>query len=116
MFGKPDSTFRRDALRRPCRLRMNIHFGPADGLECGEAILDECRERGIFGGIRIRQDDRNGDAMARRDTGYARTGSFRIRRDGDRLNQAKVDDVEQNLGLITVAEGGENAVFGKGRC
>ncbi len=98
-------------------------MGAADGFEGGEAVLNLGDERSV---LRIRnilrargrddlgEDKSYADAMAGWDSGNACAGGAGIGRDGDGVDEAEVDDVEGDTGVIAVAEGCADAGFGEG--
>ena len=55
----------------------------------------------------------DGDAVARRDAGDSGAGGVGVGRDGDGVDQAEVDDVEGDVGVVAVAQGGEDVGFGE---
>ena len=67
--------------------------------------------------VSARLDEGEGDvdAMARRDAGDAGAGGVGVGRDGDGVDEAEVDDVEGDFGVVAVAQGGEDVGFGEGR-
>jgi hypothetical protein len=109
--GEALAAFGRDALGRPDGMRENVDFGSADGLEGGEAVLDLRGQRGVF--RRGGEDEGDADAMARRDTGDAGAGGVGVGCDGDGFDEAEIDDVEGDLRLVAVAEGGEDGGLGE---
>jgi hypothetical protein len=51
--------------------------------------------------------------MAGRDTGDPGAGSVGIGCDGDGVDEAEVDDIERDIGVVAVAESGEDGGFGE---
>ena len=87
-----------------------------DGFEGGEAVLkiwagsgESSEGRAIWARV-----ERDVDAMAGAGPrGFAQSpGASGSGRDGDAADEAEVDDVEWNLGIVAVAEGGEDVGFG----
>jgi len=51
--------------------------------------------------------------VARRDAGNSSAGRVGIERDGDGVDETEVDDVEGDLGIVAIAQGGEDVGFGE---
>jgi hypothetical protein len=92
------------------------YCGLGDGFETGEAVryLGAEVSFGGFGGVGGDEVDVN--AVFLRDAGDAGAGSVGVGCDGDALDEAEIDDVEGELGVIAVAEGGADVVFGEHQC
>ncbi len=105
MGGEAVASRRGDALGRPGGVREDFDLGAADGLEGGEAVLDLAGQRGVLG--ERGEDEGDADAMTRGDARNARAGSVGVGCDGDGFDEAEVDDIEDKLGLVAVAQGGE---------
>ena len=90
--------------------------GLADGFEASEAVGDLGAEMGFggFGGVGWGQGD--GDDVFLGDAGDSGAGGFVVGLDGDGVDQAKVDYVAGNFGVVAVAQGGEDVGFFEHQC
>ena len=80
----------------------------ADGFETSEAVGDLGDELGFggFGGVGWGQGD--GDDVLLGDAGNSGAGGFVVRLDGDGVDQAEVDYVAGDFGVVAVAQRGED--------
>ena len=87
--------------------------GLADGFEAGEAVGDLGAELGfgVFGGVG--EGEGEGDAVFLGDSGDVGAGGFGVRLDGEGADEAEVDDVAGEFGVVAVAEGLEDVGFGE---
>lgn len=87
---------------------MDGDVGLADGFEACEAVSDLGDELGFggFGGIGWGEGD--GDDVFLGDAGDSVAGGFEVRLDGDGVDQAEVDYVAGDFGVVAVAQGGED--------
>jgi hypothetical protein len=88
--------------------------GVADGLEAGQAVDDLGLEPGfgVVGGVG--EGDGYFDEVFLGDAGDVGAGGFEVWSDGDGAEEAEVDYVAGEGGVVAVAEGG--ADFGLGCC
>jgi len=100
-------------LRGPGGRGEDRYGGLGDGLEAGEAVDDLGAEVGFCCFRWMGWDQADVDAMFLRDAGDASAGGIEIRRDGDALDEAEVDDVEGKLGVVAVAKSGVDVSFGE---
>lgn len=93
-------------------------FGAADGLERGEAIFDLGGELGcdvgVVGVLVFGEGERDVDAVAGWDSGDAGAGGVGVGCDGDGVDEAEVDDVARDFGVVAVAQGFADGLFGEG--
>ena len=87
--------------------------GVADGFEAGEAVGDLGAELGlgVFGGVG--EGEGEGDAVFLGDSGDVGAGGFEVRLDGEGADEAEVDDVAGEFGVVAVAEGLEDVGLGE---
>lgn len=114
MIAKPSAAFRRDASGVPCRLADEGDFGPADGFECGKAVLYLRDEWSVFGVDDGGESERDEDTVALWDTWDTGAGRVGIGRYRDGVDKAEIHDVERDLGVVAVPQGGEDVGFGEG--
>jgi hypothetical protein len=102
-----------DVERGPGGFVEESDDGVAYGLEAGEAIGDLGLKLGVgvFGWIGGSELDL--DAVFLWDAGDVGAGSFEVGGDGDGADEAEVDYVAGEDGIVTVAEGGEDVGFGE---
>jgi hypothetical protein len=113
MIGEARAAFGGDAAGIPGGLAEQGDFRAGDGFEGGEAVLDLGGERGVFEVCDLGEGEGDVDSVARWDAGDSGSGGFGIGRDGDAVDEAEVDDVEWDLGVVAVAECGEDVGFGE---
>ena len=113
MIAKPSAAFRRDESGVPCGLADEGDFGAADGFEGGKTVLYLRDEWSVFGVDDGGESERDGDAVLWRDALYPCAGSVAIGRDGDGVHKAEIDDIKRDLGVVTVAQRGEDVGFGE---
>ncbi len=79
--------------------------GVGDGLEASEAVLDLGAGLGfgVVGGVGEGEGD--GDAMFWGDAGDVGSGGVGVRGDGDGADEAEVDEVAGERGVVAVAKG-----------
>jgi hypothetical protein len=102
-----------DVLRRPDGRGEDGYGGLGDGLEAGQAVDDLGAEVGLGGFGGVGGDEVDVDAVFLWDAGDAGAGGFVVGSDGDVLDEAQVDDVEGELGVVAVAESGADVGFGE---
>jgi hypothetical protein len=94
-------------------------LGAADGLEGGEAIFDLGGELGCgVGVVRVfgrGEGEPDVDAVAGWDSGDAGAGGLGVGRDGDVVDEAEVDDVAGDFGVVAVAESVADGLFSEGK-
>ena len=59
------------------------------------------------------EGERDVDAVARWDSGDAGAGGVGVGREVDRVDEAEIDDVAGDFGIVAVAEGFADGGFGK---
>ena len=74
------------------------------------------RELGFGGFGGVGGDEGDCDEVFLGDSGDSGAGGFGVRLDGDGLDEAEVDDVAGDLGVVAVAEGLEDVGFGEHQC
>ena len=114
MIAEARAAFGSDAAGIPGRFAKDFHVGVADGLEGGEAVLNLRDERRVFWRDDLGKDEGDMDAVAGRDSGDTGAGGVGVGRDGDGVNEAEVDDIERDFGVVAVAQCGEDGGFGEG--
>lgn len=102
-----------DALRVPARFLENHDGGLADSLKTSETVADLGFHLGFGGFGRVGEDEVNGDASFLRDAGDAGAGCVRVGGDGGVENEAEVDDIAGEIGVVAVAESTEEVGFGE---
>src|ERR1700733_1532271 len=105
-----------DVFGRPGGRGEDRYCGLGDGFETGEAVRNLGAEVGLGGfggggGDKVDLDD-----VFLRDAGDVGAGGFEAAGNGEALDEAEVDDVEGELGVIAVAEGGADVGFGEHQC
>ncbi len=101
-------------LRGPGGMVEEDDFGVADGFEAGEAVDDLGagaglrRLRLVWVGVRV-----DFDAVFLGDAGDVGAGGFGVGGDGDGVDEAEVDYVAGEGGVVAVAQGGEDVGFGE---
>jgi len=103
-----------DALRGPGGAVEDAGGGVADGVQAGEAVANLGEELllGVVFGAGG-EDEVDDDAMPLRDAGDADTGGVQVRGDGDALDEAQLDDIAGDGGIVAVAEGFADGGFGE---
>ena len=100
-----------DLLRGPRSAVDEGDGGLADGFEAGEAVGDLGVEL-CFGVVRgAGQGEGDGDAMFLGDAGDVGAGGVEVGGDGEGAEEAEVDDVAGDDGVVAVAEGAEDFCF-----
>jgi hypothetical protein len=110
------ATGRGYVLRCPDGLGEDDDAGLGDGFEACEAVDDLGAEVSFCGFGGVGEDEVDVDDVFSRDAGDAGAGGFAVWGDRDALDEAEVDDVEGKLGVVAVAEGGADVVFGEHQC
>lgn len=87
--------------------------GAADGFEAGEAVGYLCAELGGGGFFGLGGGDGDFDDAFLRDAWDACAGGFGVGGDGDGVDEAEVDDVAGEYGVVTVAEGVKDVGLGE---
>lgn len=97
-----------DAVRRPGRGPGEVDGGLAELLESGEAVLDSLDDL-VVGGAALRgHGDVDLDLLTREHAGRVGIG-----REVDAVDESEVDDVDGQLGVVDVAECGEDVGLGE---
>ena len=91
----------------------NHDFGLAHGFEACEAIDDLGLELGFCGFVCLSRSDFDFDAVFLGDAGNVDAGGFAIRGYLDRVDEAEVDYVAGESGVVAVAQGEEDVGFGE---
>src|SRR6266702_1811328 len=113
--AKARAGFGGDAFGSPAWLVDDFDVSVADGFEGGEAALD-LGDNLLFGGIvGLGEGECDVDAVARRDAGNSGARRVGIGRDRDGVDEAEIDDAACDLGVIAVAQGGQDVGFGESR-
>ena len=105
-----------DVAGRPSGSAENVDCGVADGFDTSEPVgnlgaeLRLCR----FGWTGENQVDV--DAVLLRDAGNTCAGSVFVLGEGDGADEAKIDDVAGEFGIVAVAESGEDLGLGEHQC
>jgi hypothetical protein len=106
-----------DAEGSPGGLVEESDRGVAHGLKAGEAVGDLGFELGAevgFGGfVLLCGGELDFDAMFLGDAGDVGAGGFEVGGDGDGADEAEVDDVAGEDGVVAVAEGEEDVGLGE---
>src|SRR5437868_12263591 len=97
-----------DAEGRPCGFVENSDLGAAYRLEAGESVGDLGAELGFGGFALLGGGEFDLDLVFFGDAGDVGAGGFEVRRDGDGVDEAEVDDVAGEDGVIAIAEREEN--------
>ncbi len=105
-----------DVFGRPDGRGEDGDGGLGDGFETGEAVRNLGAEVGLGGFCWVGGDEVDLDDVFLRDAGDVGAGGFEVAGDGDVLDEAEVDDVEGEFGVVAVAEGGADVVFGEHQC
>lgn len=107
------AAYRGDALRAPGRSGQDADGALAYCLETGETISDLSGDVGcgILGWVGEDEFDRDAGALGH--TGDAGAGCIGVGRDGDGEDEAEVDDVARQIGIVAVAEGVSKLGFGE---
>ena len=97
-----------DVLWSPGGCGLDGDVGLADGFEAGEAVGDLGCELGFggFGGVGGCEGD--GEDVLLGDTGDSYAGCFVIAGDGDGEDEAEVDYVAGDFGVVAVSQGGQD--------
>src|ERR1700678_4356535 len=85
----------------------------ADGLEAGEAVDDLGFELGGGGFVGLGWGQGDFDCVFLGNSGDVGARSFGVELDGDGADEAEVDDVAGEDGVVAVAQGGEDVGFGE---
>ena len=102
-----------DAEGRPCGLVEESDGGAAYGFEAGEAVGYLGAEVGFSGFVCLCGNEFDVDAVFLRDAGDVGAGGFEVRGDGDGADEAEVDDVAGEDGVVAVAECEEDVGLGE---
>jgi hypothetical protein len=102
-----------DAEGTPCGLVEESDGGVAYGLEAGEAVLDLGLELGFGGFVCLRGGELDFDVVFLGDAGDMGAGGFEVGGDCDGADEAEVDDVAGEDGVVAVAEREENVGLGE---
>ncbi len=92
---------------------LDLNLGVADGFEAGEAIADLGGELGDGVVGRVGRADDEVDVELRRNAGDAGSGRFLIRRNTQAADEAEIDDVAGQRGIVAVAQSGEDVGVGE---
>ena len=103
----------RDALRSPCGFVEESDCGVTYGFDAGETIGDLGAKLGISGIVIIGWSEGDLDVMFFGDAGNVGAGRLEIGRDDDGSDEAEIDDVAGERGIVAIAEGGEDVGFGQ---
>ena len=107
-----------DVLWSPGRMVDQVDGGLADGFETCEPIDDLCAELGLGGFVGVCRGEGELNFVASWDAGYVGAGCFVIGCKCDGADEAEIDDVTGQYGIIAVAKSGEDLRFsehGEGR-
>jgi hypothetical protein len=102
-----------DAEGSPCGLVEESNGSVAYGLEAGEAVCDLSAEVGFGGIIFLRGSEFYVDLMFLGDAGDVGAGGFEVAGDCDAADEAEVDDVAGEDGVIAIAEREEDVGLGE---
>ncbi len=97
----------------PCGIAYEGDGGVADGFEACEAVDDLCTELGGGGFVGLGRGEFDLDAVFLRDAGDVGAGRFGVGGDADGADEAEIDDVAGEYGVVTVAEGREDVGLGE---
>jgi hypothetical protein len=98
-----------DAVRGPGRFPSEVYGDLTELWESGEAVLDFLDDL-LVGRAALRgHGDVDFDFLARE-----HAGGVRIRRERDAVDESEFDDVDGQLGVVDIAERGEDVGFGEG--
>ena len=90
--------------------------GAAYGFEAGEAVCDLSDELGLGRFIGLGGGEGDFDDVLLRDAGDVGAGGVEVAGDGDGVDEAEVDDVAGEDGIVAVAEGLEDVGLGEHLC
>jgi hypothetical protein len=105
-----------DLLGRPYRFFEESDDGLADSFETGETIFDLGFELGVGGFVGLGWGEFDFDAVLLRDTGDVCAGCLAVTRDFYGADEAEIDDVAGEDGIVAVAESEEDVSFGEHLC
>ncbi len=102
-----------DAEGSPCGLVEESDGGVAYGLEAGETVGDLGAEMGLGGFVSLRWGEFDFDGVFLGDAGDVGAGGFEVGGDCDGLDEAEVDDVAGEDGVVAIAEREEDVGLGE---
>ena len=105
-----------DAEGCPCGVVEESDGGVAYGFEAGEAVCDLGAKVGLGGFVDLCGGELDFDAMFLGDAGDVGAGGFEVGGDGDGTDEAEVDDVAGEDGVVAVAECEEDVGLGEHLC
>ena len=100
----------------PVRRVEESHVGAADGFEASQAVCDLCAELCVGGFVGLVGVSDDFDDVFLRYAGDVGAGGFGVWGDGDGADEAEVDDVAGEDGVVAVAEGLEDVGLGEHLC
>jgi hypothetical protein len=105
-----------DAEWGPCGFVEKSDDGVTYGFEAGEAVDDLGAELGLGGLVGLGGREFDVDFVFLGDAGDVCAGGFGVGSDFDGADEAEVDDVAGENGVVTVAEGEEDVGLGEHLC
>src|SRR5882757_4166923 len=105
-----------DAERSPCGMVEESDGGVAHGFEAGEAVGDLGAELSFGGFVSLCWGEFDLDGVFLRDAGDVGAGGFEVGGDRDGVDEAEIDDVAGEDGVVAVAEGKEDVGLGEHLC